>query len=131
VGHLAASSNTLEDGTTPNPFDTIAAQNSDSTQIVGPSYDSTPFLGNTSLGAGNAGFQKWEPYGAGTFVDRMFIEPCNCAESWVFLYVSIVSDATVIAGSTNMYFGIRRIIEKTEWNTTAIPSNTNSTQGFN
>lgn len=136
LGHYAQSSETLADGTTPNPFTSLSTQSAAAGYIEGPSSsDSQTILGNTAIGFGGAGSPKVFPLIQGDFRDFLYLERCNCALSIVWCYVEVevlaVAGAPVAPGVFNSNMNIRQAIKITDAYEMPVPTNNPLAQGFN
>lgn len=136
IGHYVASSVTLEDGTTPNPFNIVGRQTAEAGQLIGydntdPIIDNNPFLSNTSVGFGNANnTNKYAPYTARTVKDKVIVPACACVESWLWLYVEFLNGPAVTASSTDIFFRVRRDVTRHEFSTQTLEDVNFASEGF-
>lgn len=139
LGHHAQPSDTLADGTTPNPYTTsppnsVYADRCFADYIDGPSTApslDTTIIADTSIGAGNTSDVKAFPHKAGFFKDKFTLVRNDCANSILWFYLRLEAINTgVSAGSGLFRMNIRRYIKKFEHDEIAMPENDYDLEGF-
>lgn len=135
VADYIYSSDTLADGTTPNPYFSIASQAASAGYIDGPSTApslDTTITPSTALGVGGPLDVKVYPYIANSFMDMTILKECDCANirTWFLVRFEPI-DAGVTASTASILLGIRRYLKKDDLSQIDYPANDPELEGFN
>lgn len=131
-GSYVAESDTLADGSTPNPNSYVSTQSKSVGTIIGPTSADTTLTAGTNIGFGNTVTGKHYPFGAGSFEDDSRLKKCDCLNSIVWLHVRTMPRTGLGAGGNIlMNAAIRRVIEIEPYNEVAYPENNYDSEGWN